>query len=84
MNSQLYIDIDYDEQMQVIYLMLNRASFVITLEEFAEFTSSVNDAFNVLMRHPNILLAIEKDEETQEEVPSFIHVGDKINDEFVN
>lgn len=83
-NSHLYVDVDYDEHAQIIYLMLNRASFAISLDEFAGFTSSINSAFNALLQHPNILLALEKDEETDEEKQSFVYVGEDIGDEFVN
>jgi len=63
--------------------MLNRASFAITLEEYAEFTINLNDAFNKLIQHPNILLALEKDEDTQEEKRTFIYV-DEQEDGFIN
>ncbi len=63
--------------------MLNRASFAITLEEYAEFTINLNDAFNELVRHPNILLALEKDEDTQDEKRTFVYVDDS-EDGFVN
>lgn len=66
-----------------MYLMLNRASFAITLEEYAEFTINLNDAFNELVRHPNILLALEKDEDTQDEKRTFVYVDDS-EDGFVN
>jgi len=79
----LYIDIDYDEINQVIYLMLNRASFAITLEEFAEFTINLNTVFEELVTHPNILLALEKDEDTQEDKRTFVYIEGQ-EDEFVN
>jgi hypothetical protein len=82
-SDHLYIDIDYDESTQIVYLILNRASFAITLEEYAEFTINLNDAFNTLVQHPNILLALEKDEDTQEETRTFVYVDSK-KDEFVN
>jgi hypothetical protein len=82
-NEELYIDIDYDEITQVIYLMLNRTSFAITLEEYAEFTINLNAVFEELVKHPNILLALEKDEDTQEEKRTFIYV-DGQEDGFVN
>lgn len=63
--------------------MLNRASFAITLEEYAEFTINLNTAFNELVQHPNILLALEKDEDTQEETRTFVYVDDT-DSEFVN
>jgi hypothetical protein len=63
--------------------MLNRASFAITLEEYAEFTINLNTAFNTLIQHPNILLAIEKDEDTQEETKTFVYLNDQ-EDDFVN
>jgi hypothetical protein len=67
----------------VIYLMLNRTSFAITLEEYAEFTINLNAVFEELVKHPNILLALEKDEDTQEEKRTFIYV-DGQEDGFVN
>ena len=79
----MYIDIDYDEINQVIYLMLNRASFAITLEEFAEFTINLNTVFEELVTHPNILLALEKDEDTQEDKRTFVYIEGQ-EDEFVN
>lgn len=79
----MYIDIDYDEINQVIYLMLNRASFAITLEEFAEFTIHLNAVFEELVTHPNILLALEKDEDTQEDKRTFVYIEGQ-EDEFVN
>lgn len=79
----MYIDIDYDEINQVIYLMLNRASFAITLEEFAEFTINLNEVFEELVTHPNILLALEKDEDTQEDKRTFVYIEGQ-EDEFVN
>ena len=82
-NKDLYIDIDYDEINQVIYLMLNRASFAITLEEFAEFTINLNTVFEELVTHPNILLALEKDEDTQEDKRTFVYIEGQ-EDEFVN
>jgi hypothetical protein len=82
-SNHLYIDIDYDESTQIVYLILNRVSFAITLEEYAEFTINLNDAFNTLVQHPNILLALEKDEDTQEETRTFVYV-DGQEDEFVN
>lgn len=63
--------------------MLNRTSFAITLEEYAEFTINLNDAFNKLIQHPNIILALEKDEDTQEEKRTFVYVDDQ-SDGFVN
>lgn len=63
--------------------MLNRASFAITLEEYAEFTINLNTAFNKLIQHPNIVLALEKDEDTQEETRTFVYV-DGQEDGFVN
>jgi len=56
-------------------MILNRASFAITLEEFAQLTVNVNDAFNSLTQHPNIVLALEKDEDTQEDKPTFMYLG---------
>jgi len=64
--------------------MLNRASFAITLEEYAEFTINLNDAFEKLIQHPNILLALEKDEDTQEETRTLIYVDDSSEGGFVN
>jgi hypothetical protein len=63
--------------------MLNRASFAITLEEYAEFTINLNTAFNKLIQHPNIVLALEKDEDTQEETKTFVYVENQ-GDGFVN
>jgi hypothetical protein len=82
-SNQLFVDIDYDESSQIVYIMLNRASFAITLEEYAEFTINLNDAFNKLIQHPNILLALEKDEDTQEEKSTFVCVDDH-EDGFIN
>ena len=78
-NSQLYIDVEYDEITQIVYLVLNRTSFAISLEEFAEFTINLNTAFNSLVQHPNILLAMEKDEETNEEIKTFIYMENNDN-----
>jgi hypothetical protein len=63
--------------------MLNRASFAITLEEYAEFTINLNTAFNKLIQHPNIVLALEKDEDTQEESRTFVYVENQ-EDGFIN
>jgi hypothetical protein len=63
--------------------MLNRTSFAITLEEYAEFTINLNTAFNTLIQHPNIVLALEKDEDTQEETKAFVYVENQ-EDGFVN
>mgnify|MGYP003644430592 FL=1 len=63
--------------------MLNRASFAITLEEFAEFTINLNTVFEELVTHPNILLALEKDEDTQEDKRTFVYIEGQ-EDEFVN
>tara|TARA_R110001599_G_scaffold21341_5_gene80106 strand:+ start:8673 stop:8939 length:267 start_codon:yes stop_codon:yes gene_type:complete len=82
-NNDLYIDVDYDEQTQMVYLILNRASFAITLDEFAEFTISLNTTFEALVNHPNILLTLERNDETEEERRAFIHF-DGQEDEFVN
>jgi hypothetical protein len=63
--------------------MLNRVSFAITLEEYAEFTINLNDAFEKLIQHPNILLTLEKDEDTQEETRTLVYI-DGHEDGFVN
>jgi len=82
-NGDLYVDIEFDESVGIIYLMLNRVSFAITLEEFAELTGNINDAFSELMSHPNIMLGTEEDEETQGEIKTFVHMGEPDN-EFIN
>jgi hypothetical protein len=82
-SSELYISVEFDEVTGIVYIVLNRTSFAITLEEFAHMTISVNDAFNMLTQHPKIMLAMNKDEVTQEEIPEFIYYDDT-DDEFVN
>ena len=67
----------------MVYLMLNRASFAISLDEFAEFTISLNSAFESLVNHPNILFTLERNDETGDERRAFVYV-DSQEDEFVN
>ena len=82
-NNELYVDVDFDEHTQMVYLMLNRASFAISLDEFAEFTISLNSAFESLVNHPNILFTLERNDETGDERRAFVYV-DSQEDEFVN
>jgi esterase/lipase len=63
--------------------MLNRASFAITLEEFAKLSSSISEAYMTLIDHPNIVLTSAQDEITKEETEEFIYVPGH-DDEFVN
>jgi hypothetical protein len=82
-SNELYIAVEFDELTGIVYLMLNRASFAITLEEFAKLSSSISEAYMTLIDHPNIVLTSAQDEITKEETEEFIYVSGH-DDEFVN
>jgi hypothetical protein len=63
--------------------MLNRTSFAITLEEFAELSSSVSEAYITLIEHPNIILTSSQDEITKEDTEEFMYLPSN-KDDFVN
>jgi hypothetical protein len=82
-SNELYVAVEFDELEGIVYLMLNRTSFAITLEEFAKLSSSISEAYIALIEHPNIVLTSAQDEITKEETEEFIYVSGH-NDEFVN
>ena len=82
-SSELYIDVELDELSGIVYLMLNRTSFAITLEEFAELSSSVSEAYITLIEHPNIILTSSQDEITKEDTEEFMYLPSN-KDDFVN
>jgi len=82
-SSDLRIDVEFDELTGIVYLMLNRTSFAITLEEFAKLSSSITEAYVALIEHPNIILTSAQDEFTKVDTEEFLYIHDD-EDEFVN